>query len=119
VIIDSHVYCFPPSDALAGHRSVAEHLKVAQAGHARHHPTAFLVRDRPPGSSHALIDPNGDPPWFASHVNFRVDHVRHRVVWTIDGEDYKKHYLPPNLHDTAFDAASCIAEMDYAGVDAA
>ncbi len=119
MIIDSHVYCFPPLDALAGHKSVPEHLRVTQAGHARHQQPAFRVRDRAPASSKALLDPNGDPPWFLSRVNFRVDHVHHRVVWTVDGEDYTKHYLPPNLHDTAFDAASCIAEMDYAGVDAA
>lgn len=119
MIIDSHVYCFPPLDTLAGHRSVADHLKVAQWGHARHHQPAFRVRDRAPGSSEALIDKAGEPPWFMSDVNFRVDHAHHRVVWTVGGEDFTKHYLPPNLHDTAFHAPSCIAEMDYAGVDAA
>jgi predicted TIM-barrel fold metal-dependent hydrolase len=120
MIIDAHVYCFPPLDSLAGHRSVAEHLKVAQWGHARHHQPTIRLRDRAVGPwSAALLNPAGEPPWCLSDVNFRVDHAHHRVVWTVDGEDYTKHYLPPNLHDTAFDAASCIAEMDYAGVDAA
>ena len=120
MIIDSHVYCFPPLDTLAGHRSIADHLKVVQWGHARHHQPTIRLRDRALGTrSEALIAPRGDPPWFLADANFRVDHTHHRVVWTVDGEDYTKHYLPPNLHDTAFDAASCIAEMDYAGVDAA
>ncbi len=120
MIIDAHVYCFPALDALAGHPSVPEHLRVAQWGHAGHQQPAFRVRDRAPASSETtMLDPNGEPPWFLADVNFRVDHVHHRVVWTKDGEDFTKHYLPPNLHDTAFDAASCIAEMDYAGVDVA
>ena len=120
MIIDSHAYCFPPLDSRAGHASAAEHLKVAQVGHARHHQPTIRLRDRALGAwSEALIDPAGDPPWFVSNVDFRADHTHHRVVWTIDGEDYTKHYLPPNLHDTAFEPGSCIAEMDYAGVDAA
>lgn len=119
MIIDSHVYCFPPLDSLAGHRSVADHLAFAQWGHSRHQQPAFRIRDRSTPVSEGLLDPAAPAPWHLADVDFRVDHDRHRVAWTVEGEDYTKHYLPPNLHDTEFDADSCIAEMDYAGVDMA
>ena len=52
-------------------------------------------------------------------VNFRADHDRGRMVWTIDGEDYTKQFFPPNLRDLEFTPDSLIAEMDYANVDVA
>ena len=39
-------------------------------------------------------------------------------VWTVDGEDYTKHYYPPNLRSCEFTPDSLIGEMDYAGIDA-
>ena len=52
-------------------------------------------------------------------VNLRIDHEAGRVVWTVDGEDYTKHYYPPNLRNCEFTPQSLISEMDYAGVDMA
>jgi hypothetical protein len=52
-------------------------------------------------------------------VDFRIDHAAGRVVWTIDGEDYTKHYYPPNLQGCEFGSDSLISEMDYADVDMA
>jgi len=37
------------------------------------------------------------------------------MVWTVDGEDYTKQLLPPNI--TEFSVGAAIAEMDYAGID--
>lgn len=120
MIIDSHIYCFPALDSLAGHRSVPEHLRAVQWGHSRHQQPAIRLRDRTAVAPETLlVDPNGQPPWYLADVGFRIDHTHHRVQYTVDGEAYTQHYLPPNLHDTAFDAASAIAEMDYAGVDMA
>jgi predicted TIM-barrel fold metal-dependent hydrolase len=53
------------------------------------------------------------------NVDFRPDHQRGRVVWTVDGEDYTKQFFPPNLTGLAYPPHSLIAEMDYAGVDMA
>ena len=120
MIIDAHVYCFPPLDALAGHRSVREHLDVAQWGHARHQQPAFRVRDRAPASSEeTMLDPNGKAPWFLADVDFRVDHTHHRVDLDEGRRRLHEALLPPNLDDTGLHAANCIAEMDYAGVDVA
>jgi predicted TIM-barrel fold metal-dependent hydrolase len=119
MIVDSHVYCFEPVDRPAGHASAEEHLRWVQAAHARHHQPAWRVRDRAPAASTAL-DP--DSPFELSklpHVDFRVDHARGRVVWTIDGEDYTKQFFPPNLRNLEFTPHSLIAEMDYAAVDVA
>ena len=119
MIVDSHVYCFQPADHPAGHASSEEHLKWLQTCYALHHQPAWRVRDRQPASSKPL-DPDGcrdlsDLP----DLNFRADHERGRMVWTIDGEDYTKQMHPPNLRNLEFTPHSLIAEMDYARVDVA
>jgi len=120
LIIDSHVYCFVSPDLPAGHPTAIEHLAEVQVFHALHHQPAWRVRDRAPADARRLLDPTPDEPLRpARDVNFRVDREHGRVVWTIDGEDTVKQVYPPNLHDVAFGPGSCIAEMDYAGVDMA
>jgi predicted TIM-barrel fold metal-dependent hydrolase len=118
MIVDTHVYCFRAPDAKAGHRSGAEHLGYWQWGCAGHHQPAIRIRDHKTskGPDLALLDPSPDDPMHrATNRNFRVDRVSNRLVWTVDGEDYTKQYLPPNTLE--FSAGSCIAEMDYAGID--
>jgi len=118
MIVDTHVYCFRAPDHPAGHASPEEHLGYWQWGYAAHHQPAFRTRDHVavPGADRALLDPTPEDPWRrATNRNFRADHVTNRLVWTVDGEDYTKHYLPPNTLE--FTAGECIAEMDYAGVD--
>ena len=119
MIVDSHLYCFEPVDRPAGFASSAEHLWWVQAAQAGHHQPAWRLRDRAPAPSRVLA-PEGrvDLPRLPD-VNFRVDHERGRVVWTIEGEDYTKQFFPPNLGHVEFTPHSAIAEMDYAGVDMA
>jgi predicted TIM-barrel fold metal-dependent hydrolase len=120
VIVDSHVYCFVPPDAPAGHRSSEAHMREVQVFHALHHQPAWRTRDRGPSDAGRLLAPTEDDPLRpASGVDFRVDRTHHRLTWTLDGEDHTKQIYPPNLHDVAFGPGSCIAEMDYAGVDVA
>ena len=117
MIIDSHAYCFEPLDSARGYASGEERLRWAQAAHAAHHQPAWRIRDRAPASSEALA-PDGDRGLSRlPNVSFRADHVRGRVVWTIDGEDYTKQFFPPNLRNLEFTPHSLIGEMDYAGVD--
>jgi len=118
-IVDSHVYCFPPGDDPAGYATLTERLAWLQISQGLHHQPAWRVRDRAPASSQELgretpSDWSGLPD-----VNFRIDRQRGRVVWTIDGEDYTKQFFPPALGNLEFTPHSLIAEMDYAGVDAA
>ena len=52
-------------------------------------------------------------------LNFRVNHPRGRVVWDWEGDEYTKHFYPPNLRHCEFTPFSLTGEMDYAGVDLA
>ena len=117
MIIDSHAYCFPPIDQAAGHADGEAHLKWVQACHAGHHQPAWRVRDRAPASSRVIAPRGLSDLSRLPEVNFRPDHLRGRVVWTIDGEDYTKQFFPPNLRGLEFTPHSLIAEMDYTGVD--
>jgi len=120
VILDSHVYCFVSPDEPAGHPDAALHLREIQVFHALHHQPAWRTRDRAPSDASRLLDPTPDEPLrAATGVDFRVDRTHHRLTWRLDGEDHTKQIYPPNLHDVAFGPGSCIAEMDYAGVDVA
>ena len=118
MIIDSHGYCFGPADSLPGYSSVSEHLAWVQLGQATHYQPAFRLRDRAPGSSEVLAPENKWDVSSVPNVNLRIDSAAGRVVWTVDGEDYTKHYYPPNLRNCEFTPDSLIAEMDYAGIDA-
>ena len=117
MIIDSHAYCFQPGDSLAGYATVEEHLAWVQTSQTGHHQPAWQVQDRAPASSEPLG--MGTPNDWSNlpNVDFRIDHERGRVVWTIDGEDYTKQFYPPNLRHLEFTPHSLISEMDYAGVD--
>ena len=117
MIIDSHAYCFEAADSLMGYDSVDEHLQWVQAGQAGHYQPAFSTRDKSIGSSDVLAPEGTDDLSSLPDVNFRIDHAAGRVVWTVDGKDYTKHYYPPNLQGCAFGPDSLISEMDYAGVD--
>ena len=118
MIVDSHAYCFGPANSLLGYSSVAEHLRWVQAGQAGHYQPAFRLRDRAPGSSEVLAPRGNRDLSSLPDVNLRIDAEAGRVVWTVDGEDYTKHYYPPNLRNCEFTPSSLISEMDYAGVDA-
>jgi predicted TIM-barrel fold metal-dependent hydrolase len=118
MIVDTHAYCFRAPDAPAGHPSGADHLAAWQWGYALHHQTPIRTRDHAlvPGADRKLLDPTPDDPFRrATNRNFRVDVATKRLVWTVDGEDYTKIYLPPNILE--FTPGMLIAEMDYAGVD--
>jgi predicted TIM-barrel fold metal-dependent hydrolase len=118
-VIDSHAYCFPPGDDKAGYATYAERRAWLQISQGLHHQPAWRIRDRAPAASQEWgretpSDWSGLP-----EVNFRVDKQCGRVVWTVDGEDYTKQFFPPNLTNLEFTPHNLIAEMDYAGVDAA
>ena len=117
LIVDSHMYCFEPLDQPGGHASGQEHLRWVQRSHGQHHQPAWRVRDRAPADSNVISPADPSRPDELPDVSFRVDHDRGRVVWTVEGEDYTKQFLPPGYME--FTAHDAIAEMDYADVDLA
>ncbi|MCE2396707.1 hypothetical protein J4G02_19435, partial [Candidatus Poribacteria bacterium] len=119
MIIDSHAYCFEPADSPRGYASSEEHLKWVQASHAVHHQPAFRIRDRAPGPSDILAPEGRRDLSNLPDVRFRINHPRGRVVWNYEGEEYTKHFYPPNLRSCEFTPFSLNAEMDYADVDMA
>ena len=93
-----------------------DHLDLWQWGYAGHHQPAYSTRDRSPGDASLLLEEGGpDGRQLARNRDFRVDQERERLIWTVDGEDFTKVFLPPNT--LAFSAGNLIAEMDYAGID--
>ena len=46
-----------------------------------------------------------------------VDHDAGRVLWTVDGHDYTKAWLPAGMVGCRYSPAQLVAEMDYTGVD--
>ena len=109
IVVDSHVYTFEAP--------TAAQMPELQVWHALHHQPAWRIRDRAESDPRRLLDPTPDEPYRLADADFRVDQVHRRFVWTVDGEDVTKQIYPPNLADLAYGPASCIAEMDYAGVD--
>lgn len=119
LIIDSHTYAFQPGDSCAGYATVEEHLAWVQVAQALHHQPTFRTRDRAPGTSDVLGRETPTDWSNLPQVDFRIDQEKGRVVWTVDGEDYTKHFYPPNLQNLEFTPHSLISDMDYAGVDLA
>mgnify|MGYP004219811891 CR=1 FL=1 len=100
--VDSHVYCFQPGDHPAGFAEVEEHLMWIQSSQPAHHQPAWRTRDRAPVSSSPLAPENLEKWNRLPDVNFRIDREKGRVVWTVDGEDCTKQFLPPNLRNVEY-----------------
>ena len=117
MIVDSHVYCFTAPDTLAGHPTVAGPPRPLAVG-LRRPPPAGLPHARP-GARRREPPARGRRPgrpcsWRATGRSASTT-TRERLVWTVDGEDYTKVFLPPNT--LAYSPGNLIAEMDYAGID--
>ena len=119
MIYDGHAYCFPDltkDGGFADSEQFKRHLQIAMA---RHFQPVWRKRDRAPGDSSGLVDPN---------ISWSFDGLREaqfrgagrgRFEWTAGGEEYVKQYFPPSVVDMSYPAANLVAEMDYVGVDMA
>lgn len=112
MIIDGHLYSFPPFDSPQGYGTVEARMRVLQTELGGHHQPVWRVRDRAPADNSTLVNPT------TSELR-DVEWKRHigQLVWTYEGETYTKQYLPPMLHNLECPPELIIAEMDYAGVD--
>jgi predicted TIM-barrel fold metal-dependent hydrolase len=118
MIVDAHAYCFPRLDEASGFPSRQEHLRYLQRMIAGHRQPPWRLRDHAPGDNGALADPGDRTLRGLRDVNFRAGGYG-RFVWTVNGEDYVKQYLPPYLTDLSAPPELMIAQMDYVGVDRA
>ena len=120
MIIDGHAYCFPPLGEANGFASAAEHLRYVQREMADHHQPVWRLRDRAlAGDNSMLAGPDDDGTIAAlKDVAFRSG-GHGRLVWTVDGEDYAKQYLPPCTVDSSHSPETLVAQMDYLGVERA
>lgn len=118
MIIDAHAYCFPPLGDANGFPTAAEHLRYLQREMADHHQPVWRLEDRAPGDNRQLADPNDRTQAGLRDVRFRVGGYG-RFVWTVDGRDYAKQYLPPYLTDLSHPPETLVAQMDYVGIDRA
>ena len=119
MIYDGHAYCFPELAKDGGFADPEQFKRHLQLAMARHFQPVWRKRDRAPGDSSGLVDPN--IPW--SFDGLREAQFRPaghgRFEWRVGEEDYVKQYFPPSVVDMSYSAANLVAEMDYAGVDMA
>ena len=94
-------------------------MRWVQAGQAFHYQPAFDIRTRETASSLPLAPDGTRDLSLLPDVGFRIDHEAGRVVWTVNGAEFTKHYYPPYLRNCEYPPGGLISEMDYAGVDMA
>lgn len=119
MIYDGHAYIFPDVRGDGGfedRREFQQHLQLAISSHFM---PVWRRRDRALADSSGLID-ESQPRGFGAlkEADFRATQFG-RFEWTVDGEDYFKQYMPPQVMEMEFTADDLIAEMDYAEVDRA
>jgi predicted TIM-barrel fold metal-dependent hydrolase len=119
MIIDSHAHVFPPMSGAAGHRTVREHMRYLQAQMAVHHQPVRQADDVKRVMDKQMLVRGHDYTLDGlTDVNFRARGYG-RFMWTTDGIDYYKQYLPPTLTNLEATPELMIAQMDYLRVDRA
>ena len=113
MIIDGHMYIFPPKDSQAGYPTLADKMRVVHAEEGTHHQPVWRVRDKAPADNSTLIDPDTGE---LQEVTWTRDELC-RLAWIYEGETYTKVHTPPMLHNLEPTLELMIAEMDYAGVE--
>ena len=83
-----------------------------------HHQPVRRVSDNTAVTRHTLYDGDDVALDAMYDVDFRSG-GHGKFVWTADGVDYLKQYLPPSMRDLESTPEFIIAQMDYAGVDRA
>ncbi len=119
MIVDSHAHIFPPMGGPAGHRSTAEHMRYCQHLIAHHHKPVIRVDDNSVYTGRNLLFDGRDYSLDGiTDVDFRGG-GHGKFMWTVDGVDYTKQYLPSTLTRLSAPAELMLAQMDYIGVEKA
>jgi predicted TIM-barrel fold metal-dependent hydrolase len=116
MIVDAHAYCFPPLGQANGFPTAEDHLRYLQRMIASHRQAPWRLKDHAMGDNAALANLNDLTIQGVRDVNFRAGGYG-RFVWTVNGDDYAKQYLPPTLTDLSCPPEMLIAQMDYVGID--
>ena len=116
MIADAHLHMFPPMGGPSGHRSAREHLRYVQRELVFHHLPLRRASDGAIVQKQTLF--NGTDYSFDGllDVNFRSG-GHGRLMWTHQGVDYYKQYLPPYMTDLAAPPEMMVTQMNHAGVD--
>ncbi len=118
MIADAHFHIFPPMGGAAGHPSVRHHARYLQREMSLHHLPVRRADDALAVQQQVLLK---EPDYTLSGLEdaeFRAGGFG-RLMWTSDGVDYYKQYLPPLLRDLSAPPDAGVAQMKHAGVDRA
>jgi hypothetical protein len=109
LLIDSHVHVFPDLGLKNGYDSVDEHMSFARSlmfhrsvGRKLTDNSLVVGRDWHRGENPEVL-------------NFRGGDYG-KFLWTVDGADYARYYLPPTARQLDSPPEQIIAQMDYLGV---
>ena len=110
--VDSHVHIFPNMGGPSGFESVERHMQFAtqivfhrSVGRRLHDNAPVVGREWHKGED-------------LYQVNLRGGDFG-RFLWTADGVDYARYYLPPTARNLDSPPEQIISQMDYVGVDRA
>ncbi len=118
MIVDAHFHIFPPMGGASGHPSARHHARYMQRGLALHHLPVRKTEDASVVQQQVLIDEPDYTLNGLSDRDFRSGGFG-RLMWTADGVDYYKQYLPPLLTDLSASPEVGVAQMNHAGVSRA
>ncbi len=138
LVFDAHAHCFPALTSRQpdeDDQDMALRLRAHQYHqHTRGLPASssgvgtgvlskakewgvFRIRDNSQVHDTLMLGEADGQSWMPE-VNFRIAPFG-RTEFTVDGEDYRIQWLPPNLSDSSFPPELLVAHMDYVGVDRA
>jgi len=118
MIVDAHVHTFPSMGGPSGFPSIQAHLRRIQRGVYFPINPVRRARDHAPVREQTLWNGRDLGPQGLEEVGLRVGRFG-RMEWTAGGEELYVQYFAPSLEEQSCSAERMIAEMDYAGVDAA
>ncbi len=118
MIVDSHAHVFPPMGGAAGHRTARQHQRYVQHMLMFHHQPVRRVDDNSILDRQTLVQGDDYSLESLTDVNFRGGDYG-KFIWTVDGVDYSKQYLPPTMTSLHSPPELMVAQMDYVGVDRA
>ena len=119
MIVDSHLHIFPRMGGAAGHHSREEHMKFIQREISLHHLPVRRESDATIADiEQSLLDGQGYTINNLTNVSFRGGQFG-RFMWTHEGENYYKQYLPSHMTDLSAPVEQLVAQMNHAGIDKA
>ena len=119
MIVDSHIHIFPPMGSASGHKSPRHHLRFVQRELATNDRLPIRTAlDAQVTQSQPLIQDNNYTFDGLVDRDFRSGGYG-RLMWTSEGQDVYKQYLPPSMVNLEALPGVMVATMNHSGVDKA